>query len=170
MIGRDMGDAEHPSYAAHLRELAAELGVEDALDVRDRWAEPREVAEAMASATVCVAPSRWESFGLVAAEAASLGRPVVASDIPGLQDAVVNGETGRLIPPEDVAAWSAALIEILADPARAAAMGRAGASHIDTHCHPDRVAGLTMAAYDAAIGSRRVDLPTASLAATPGPS
>jgi glycosyltransferase involved in cell wall biosynthesis len=155
MIGRDMGDADHPSFVAHLRALATRLGVTDALDLRDRWAPPEEVAAAMGAATVCVAPSRWESFGLVAGEAAALGRAVVASDIPGLRDAVVDGESGRLLPPDDVEAWAGALVELLTDPAQAAAMGRAGAAHIERQCHPDRVAELTLAAYEAAIGRGR---------------
>lgn len=151
MLGRDMHDAGHPSFVAFLRSLAAELGVAEAVEIRDRWAAREEVVAAMASSAVCVAPSRWESFGLVAAEAASLGRPVVASDIPGFHDAVIDGETGRLVPADDPGAWGEALVELLTDPPRAVAMGRAGARHVERHCHPDRVAALTLDAYEHAI-------------------
>ncbi len=170
MIGRDMSDADHPSFADHLRKLAGDLGVADAVDIRDRWVPHGEVAEAMAGSAVCVAPSRWESFGLVAGEAAALGRPVLASDIAGLQDAVVDGHTGRLLPPEDPDAWAEALAEVLLDPDLAPAMGRRGAEHIATHCHPDRVATLTLEAYAAALLESSTPAATTSTpeAATPG--
>jgi glycosyltransferase involved in cell wall biosynthesis len=60
-----------------------------------------EVLRMMASSTVCIAPSLSEAFGLVNLEAHSVGTPVIASNIGGIPDIVVDGETGYLVQPGD---------------------------------------------------------------------
>ncbi len=70
-------------------------------------------------------PSRAESFGVAALEAAASGLPVVASSVGVLPEVVVEGETGLLVPPEDPAALAAALSSLLHDPERRRTMGRA---------------------------------------------
>jgi glycosyltransferase involved in cell wall biosynthesis len=66
------------------------------------------------AAVVCV-PSRREGYGMVAREAMAHGRPVVATAVGGLADAVADGETGLLVPPGDPAALRAALERMLGD-------------------------------------------------------
>jgi glycosyltransferase involved in cell wall biosynthesis len=74
-----------------------------------------------------VVPSVWhEPMGQVAVEAMLAGRAVVASDVGGLRDVVAHGVSGLRVPPGDPDALAAALDELVADPARAAAMGTAG--------------------------------------------
>ena len=86
-----------------------------------------EVIRAWANCTVAVVPSRWpEPFGRVALEAMGAGCPVVASAVGGLADLVVDGTTGILVPPGDVAALGAAIQQLLADPGRRKGMGNAG--------------------------------------------
>ncbi len=63
-------------------------------------------------------PSEQESFGLTALEAMACGVPVIASDVGGLPEVVVPGETGWLYPVGDVAAMAAGAVSLLADPAR----------------------------------------------------
>ena len=71
--------------------------------------------ERMATIDVLAAPALWhEAFGLTVREALAAGRPVLVSRIGGLQDAVVDGVQGRLLPPGDPAAWAEA-IRSLAD-------------------------------------------------------
>lgn len=154
LLGRDASDAEHPSRKAWLESLAASLGVAEALEIVERWGRDA-VFEHLARATVCAVPSEWESFGYVAAEASSAGRPVVASAIPALSEVVADRETGRLVPSGDVGAWAGALTALLADPARAAAAGRAASERMRTHHDPDRIALCTLEAYEAAVGARR---------------
>ena len=78
-------------------------------------------------ATVAVVPSVWtENSALVAYEALSRGRALVASRIGGLPELCRQGETGLLAEPGDPVSLAAALEALLRDPARAAAMGRAG--------------------------------------------
>ena len=146
LTGRDTEDAGR-SVAASLRALAVELGVADVVSIRDGWATPAEVVEAMEEAAVVAVPSAWESFGYVAAEASSLGRPVVASAVPGLDEVVVHGTTGTRVPPDDLGAWVKALVTVLCDPDLAAAWGQAGARHVTERFDPDRVAAATVAAY-----------------------
>jgi trehalose synthase len=76
-------------------------------------------------ATVAVQKSRAEGFGLTVAEAMWKARPVVASRIGGIQDQIVDGESGILVDPHDLDQYAAALCELLEDPARAETMGRA---------------------------------------------
>lgn len=79
------------------------------------WPHPLAI-EALRRSLFTVAPSLWpEPFGLVALEAAAAGKPIVASDIGGLRDIVVDGETGLLVPPEDRPALAAALGRLIGD-------------------------------------------------------
>ncbi len=66
-----------------------------------------------AAADVCVVPSHYEPFGLVAIEAMASGTPVVASDVGGLQFTVVSKETGLLCPPQDEVSFAGAIDSIL---------------------------------------------------------
>lgn len=65
-----------------------------------------------------------EGFGLVALEASSMGKPVVASDLEGLRDSVVNEVNGWRFPAENAAAWIAGLTDVLGDREVLASTGR----------------------------------------------
>jgi D-inositol-3-phosphate glycosyltransferase len=67
------------------------------------------------AADVCVIPSHYEPFGLVAIEAMACGTPVVASAVGGLKFTVISEETGLLVPPHDVAKFAHAIERILTD-------------------------------------------------------
>jgi trehalose synthase len=81
-------------------------------------------------ADVVLQKSLAEGFGLTVAEAMWKRRPVVGSRVGGIQDQVVDGETGILIDPRDLAACGAAIEAILGDPGRAQAMGEAGRQRV----------------------------------------
>ena len=74
-----------------------------------------------------VVPSRREGYGVVAREAMAHGRPVVASAVGGLVDAVEDGVTGILVPPGDAVALREAVKRLLADVALRERLGRAAA-------------------------------------------
>jgi glycosyltransferase involved in cell wall biosynthesis len=84
------------------------------------------VIEALRRSLFSVAPSLLpESFGIVALEAAAVGKPAIVSAIGGLKDVVSDGETGLLVAPGDAGALRDALARLLADGEMRARMGRA---------------------------------------------
>jgi glycosyltransferase involved in cell wall biosynthesis len=86
-----------------------------------------DVLRAWGHCIAALVPSVWpEPFGAVALEAMAAGRPVVASQVGGLADLVVDGTTGILVPPGDVAALRSAIQRLLADPLLQARMGAEG--------------------------------------------
>ncbi|TGD84841.1 glycosyltransferase family 1 protein [Mycolicibacterium sp. CH28] len=70
-------------------------------------------------ADAAVLPSHYEPFGIVALEAAAAGIPLVTSNVGGLGEAVIDGQTGVSCPPRDVAALTAAVRRVLDDPVAA---------------------------------------------------
>ena len=77
-----------------------------------------------------------EGFGIVFLEANAHGLPVVAGNVGGALDAVVHGETGLLVDPGDHDAVASAIADLLLDPERATAIGRAGAARARTFAWP----------------------------------
>jgi glycosyltransferase involved in cell wall biosynthesis len=147
---RFVGDG--PEREALERE-AAEIGVASRFDGP---LPPADVGRAMREAAVLAVPSTYpEGLGLVALEGMAAGALVVASDIGGLPESVVDGTTGWLVPPGDVEALTAALSEALAlsrarSPRRAAMLrdAREAARAQDV----DAIAVRTLATYEALIG------------------
>ncbi|HZI23229.1 MAG TPA: glycosyltransferase family 4 protein [Gemmatimonadales bacterium] len=80
-----------------------------------------------------------EGFGISLVEASSSGLPVVAGNSGGIPDAVRDGETGFLVPPEEPAAFADAICRLLADPSAAQRMGYNGRRAVETHYNWDRV-------------------------------
>jgi glycosyltransferase involved in cell wall biosynthesis len=76
-------------------------------------------------AHVMVSASEKEGWGLTVLEAAACGLPTIASDVPGLRDAVLHGRTGVLVPHGDVEALAQAAIDLLQDPERRRRLGSA---------------------------------------------
>lgn len=122
------GDAP---YEEELRRLARKLGADDRIEMigpvddAGKWA-------LIAGAKLLVLPSYSENFGLAAAEALALGRPVVVSADVGLAEAVDKAGAGSVAgdAPE---AFAKAINTILADPGLAEKMGKAGLEYAETH-------------------------------------
>ncbi len=148
-VGRDATGRGQLASADWLRQEAARLGVAHAVEIREEFGR-EAVMRALREASVCAFPSRWESFGYSMAEAQGAGRPVVVSSIPALRALVDGGATGAVASSEDPESWAEPLIELLRDPARAAALGEAGAARLALISDPDRVAGETLAVYEQA--------------------
>ncbi len=125
IVGGASGAAGDGEEAA-ARQLAAELGLAD----RVQFVAPRPhhiLSSYYRAADLVIVPSRSESFGLVALEAAACGVPVVASAVGGLLNIVHDGVTGLLVDGRDPARYARAISQLLDDPAGAAAMGAAAA-------------------------------------------
>ncbi len=107
-----------------LWQLKTSLGLHDAIEMVGS-VHPSEVEAYIDAASVILVPSRYESFCLVALQAALRGRPVIASEVYGLKEVVAHEKTGLLIPPQDVALWAAAIDSLLSAPHCMQAMGEA---------------------------------------------
>jgi glycosyltransferase involved in cell wall biosynthesis len=114
------------------------------------------VIEALRRSAFTIAPSVWaEPFGMVALEAAKAGKPIVASNIGGLKDTVVNEETGLLVPPGETAPLRAALQRMLGDAELRSRLGTAAARRADRWFSPESLVPKVEAAYQRAIDARR---------------
>ncbi len=80
------------------------------------------------------APPSVEGFGIVFLEANACGKPVIGARSGGIPDAIVDGETGLLVEPDDEPALAEALISLLSDPARCQALGAAGRDRVERAC------------------------------------
>ena len=119
VVGGVKGDE---AGSGHLRRLAQDLGVGSWVDFRGPQPQDR-LPDYYAAADICLMPSRYESFGMVALEAMASGVPVIASRAGGLAVTVQDGATGRLVPEGDVAALARAVAGFLADEPGRRALG-----------------------------------------------
>lgn len=91
------GDSKDSRRKSELRRLAEEIGITERVFFQDAVSHER-LPLYYNAADICVVPSYYESFGLVALEAMACGVPVVASRVGGLLETVRDGETGYLVP------------------------------------------------------------------------
>jgi alpha-maltose-1-phosphate synthase len=105
------------------------------------------VIQLLTHALVFVCPSVYEPLGIVNLEAMACSTAVVASRVGGIPEVVEGGVTGLLVPPDDPAALADALNELLRDPGRANAMGRAGRERAVAEFSWDTVAAQTAELY-----------------------
>ena len=106
--------------------LAVNLGLDDVVD-QPGWTDPSEVVNWFTAADVVAVPSWFEAQGLSVMEAQAAGAAVVATSVGGIPDAIEDGRTGILVAPRDPEALAAAVISLLDDPPRAAAIGERAA-------------------------------------------
>lgn len=100
------------------------------VDARPGYVAVDDVAALFDSARVVATPYIRATQSGVAHLAFTFGRPVVATDIGDLADAVQDGVTGLLVGPDDAGSLAAAIVELLKDPARAARLGAAGEASV----------------------------------------
>lgn len=113
---------------------------------------PEEELRTLVSAGDCaVVPSVYEPFGLVAAEAAALGTPVVASNTGGLADVIVHGRTGRLVTPQDAHSLAEGVSQILDDPEAARRSARRDRARLARLYSWPIIARSTVEAYRATL-------------------
>jgi D-inositol-3-phosphate glycosyltransferase len=154
VVGGPSG-SDGPAELDRVRKLAADLGVLSRVQFVDP--QPHHLLSTWyRAADVILMPSRSESFGLVALEAAACGRPVVAAGVGGLRTIVDDGQTGFLIDGRDPAAYASAVDALLRDPTLAAGMGAAAAR---------RAAGFTWSTTAARLRRLYTDLVARELVA-----
>ena len=123
-----------------LRARVEKAGIADAVKFYLRYVPVEEVAGLFAASDVVVFPYLmiYQSGALQVAY--SFAKPVVATDVGGLSEAVVDGETGLLVPPRDAGALAEALVALLGDPERARRMGGRGRELSETEYSWGRIA------------------------------
>ena len=108
---------------SRLEALARGLGLAGHVDFPG-WVAPDHVGSMINTSTVVVMPSRWpEPFGLVALQAAQMGRPVVACGVGGLPEVVDHERTGLLVAADDEQAMADAIERLLSDASSVKRMG-----------------------------------------------
>lgn len=122
---------------------------------RVRLAGRRPAAARLAAAfDIFVLASRWEGFPLVVIEAMAAGCPVVAYDVAGVREALVDGETGHLVPAGDGRIWHERLATLAASPPLRARMGAAGRRSATERFSQDRMLRDTETLYQQLLESR----------------
>ena len=140
-----VGEPEDPPHVLYVGRLSEEKGVRELARAADGlplvvvgdgplrslfpqavgFVPPHALGPWYERAAMVVVPSRREGYGVAAREAMAYGRPVVASAVGGLLDAVEDGITGVLVPPDDVTALRTAMEGLLADRGRRLTLGTA---------------------------------------------
>ncbi len=138
--------------AANVVRLAEDLG----LAKQTRWvgmcADPTPF---YLQATCVVVPSRHEGLGYAALEAMAAGRPVIATRVGGLVEAVEDDVTGFLVAPEEPGALAAAIRMLLLDPDRTEKMGEAGRARVAREFSLERMVTETEALYEELLAGGR---------------
>jgi len=106
-----------------------------------------EVIQILSHATVFACPSLYEPLGIVNLEAMACGTAVVASNVGGIPEVVMDAQTGLLVPPGDPESLAGAISSLASDPARAAAMGQLGRQRVTAEFSWASVAAQTAALY-----------------------
>jgi glycosyltransferase involved in cell wall biosynthesis len=174
-VGIDVPDVtvepDDPPHVLFVGRLSEEKGVLDLLDaarglplvvvgdgpLRDRvpgatgFVAPADLGGYLDRAAVVVCPSRREGYGVVARQAMAHARPVVASAVGGLAEAITDGETGLLVPPGDASALRVALEHLLGDVQLRTRLGAAARDHVRERYSREAAATATLAAYEAAL-------------------
>jgi glycogen(starch) synthase len=113
-----------------------------------------EVETWLRRATLFVAPSLYESFGLIFLEAMRWGTPVIGTRVGGIPEIVVDDHTGVLVPPRDPESLAAAIIGLLRDPARRHVLGDAGRLRCETMFSSQRMGRQMVELYGDAVNRR----------------
>ena len=138
------GDVIEPTYLAELQTLVQDLDLVNHFRFDGAITNLRQH---LAAADIFVLPSRSEGFSNAIIEAMASSLPVVATDVGGNAEAVKDGITGFLVPPEDPDALSSAILRLLSDPSQAKAMGAAGRNYVEEKFTTDAMMSQIICAY-----------------------
>lgn len=136
-----VGDGE---LEGGLREQVTALGLGERVTVTGFR---RDIPELLAASNMLILPSEKECLPLSILEAMASGLPVVATDVGGVSEAVVDGVTGVLLSPNDPDGLADAMIGLLGDTERAATMGRAGRRKVEDEFSIEATTSSVFALY-----------------------
>lgn len=143
LVGADI--EQGGAYQRKLERLAAKLGVRERVVFAGRR---NDVGDVLAEVDVLALPSWTEGLPLVVLEAMAHKRPVVATQVGGTPEVVVDGETGLLVPPRDPDALAVALRRLLADDELRRRFGEAGYERVREHFSAEAMTARILDIYD----------------------
>jgi glycosyltransferase involved in cell wall biosynthesis len=166
-IPAEVREPDDPPHVLYVGRLSEEKGIPELLEatariprvivgdgpLRNRIPEaigfvpPTELGLYYERAAVVVCPSRREGYGVVAREAMAYGRPVVASAVGGLADAIEDGVTGILVPPRDRVALRTAIERLLSDTELRSRLGASAREQATKEFSWNTATQRTLAAY-----------------------
>lgn len=111
------------------------------------WGWMSDMREVFSSCHIVALPSLGEGLPTILLEAASSGRPIVATDVPGCRDVVANGVNGLTVPPQDASALADAMETLILHPEQRRVMGLAGRSLVVERFSSEKVNQATYAVY-----------------------
>jgi glycosyltransferase involved in cell wall biosynthesis len=106
-----------------------------------------EIPELLSLMDVFMMPSLQEGLGTAALEAMAAAKPVIASNVGGLSEAVVDGRTGLLVPPGDAAALARAILQLMNDPGKMSAVASNAGKHVRDRFSCEAMVEGTIAVY-----------------------
>ena len=131
--------------ASHLRRLAGELGVTNAVHF---LGERDDVPRVLRAADVVLAPSWEEPFGRSIVEAMAMGTAVVATSVGGPPELITDGDDGLLVAPRQPALWAAAIVRLLHEPGFRARLADRGRVRARESFSPRAHVQAVLAAYE----------------------
>jgi len=139
LVGEDRG------IQKELEQRVANFGIGQSLRFLGRQ---DDVPKLLAASDISVLPSHEEGFSNVILESMAAGLPVVATDVGGNREAILDGITGWLIPPKDPRALAVKIIDLLRDPAKAKEWGRGGRERVNRTFTVKRMVAAHMELYE----------------------
>jgi len=118
------------------------------------WGQRAEMEKVLPLAAIVVLPSYREGLPRVLQEAASVGRPIVATDVPGCREVVHEGENGYLVPPRDHVRLAEAIRRLVEDPELRARMGANSRRMAIKEFRIEKVVESTLSVYDELLGGK----------------
>ena len=144
------GDENSKAELEELQKQAAELNIRDSITFQG-MVKQEQLPYYYSAADICVVPSYYESFGLVALESLACGTPVVAADVGDLRNIIRQGETGYVVADNAPARLAASISSLLSRPSRdteSVFSTRASVSRFDWSKIAEKVAGEMQAVRD----------------------
>ena len=132
--------------------IVKELGIEKITTFAGK-VRHEDLAYYYAAADICVVPSHYEPFGLVAIEAMASRTPVIASKVGGLKFSVVDGKTGLLVTAQDEIGFAKAIDSILSDPQWCKQLGKQARQRVEAKFSWDGVASQLDEAYQSELSN-----------------
>ena len=145
------GEVLEPDYFIELQHLIHDLNLSDRFHFTDSVTNLREH---LTASDIFVLPSRSEGFSNAILEAMAASLPVIATNVGGNAEAVIDGVNGFIVPSEDSAALSAAISRLISDPSLAQAMGEAGRYLVEENFTAEAMMNRTTSVYQTLLSRR----------------